>query len=114
MKRSSFFGAALGLFLAQNASIAAATDFRADVQLAANDERYGCCLVKTNDRSEDVWEYEDDITFMTCYKWAQLLGEPFPLFNNRKYEFYEGRKCSSMTDKARVTPAPWSPAYRNG
>ena len=55
MKRSSFFGAALGLFLAQSASIAAATDFRTDVQLAANDERYGCCLVKTNNRSEDVW-----------------------------------------------------------
>lgn len=114
MKRSGFFGVALGLFLAQSASIAAATDFRTGVRLAANDERYGCCLVRTANSAGDVWEYEDDITFMTCYKWAKLLGEPFPLFNNRKYEFYEGRKCSSMTDKDRVTPAPWSPAYRNG
>lgn len=114
MKPSSFLGAALGLFLAHGIAIATAADFKTGLQLAANDERYGCCLVKTNNKAEDVWEYEDDITFMTCYKWAQLLGEPLPLFNNRKYEFYEGRRCSSMRDKSEVTPAPWSPAYRNG
>lgn len=115
MKRSGFFGAALGLFLAQSVSIATAADFQTSLQLAANDERYGCCLVKTNNKSENVWEYEDGITFMTCYKWAQLLGEPLPLFNNRKYEFYEGQRCSSLRDnKSDVIPAPWSPAYRNG
>lgn len=114
MKKSIFSLAAIILFLSQAVSLAAAGDFGASIQLAANDERYGCCLVKTNDATVDVWEYQNDITFMTCYKWAKLIGDPLQFVNNRKYEFYAGRKCSSMGGKRELIPAIWSPEYRSG
>lgn len=114
MKKSNFSLAAMAFFLSQAASLAAAGDFRETIQLAANDERYGCCIVKTDDPAVDVWEYQNDITFITCYKWAQLIGDPLQFFNNRKYEFYADRQCSSVGGKRELIPAIWSPEYRNG
>lgn len=114
MKKSGFLLAVLTLSLAQSASLAMAAESKAGIQLVAANERYGCCLVKTDDKAVDVWEYQDDISFITCYKWAKLIGDPFQFLNNRKYEFYQNRKCSSMKDKHELIPAIWSLEYRNG
>ncbi|MBK7543120.1 MAG: hypothetical protein IPI57_15430 [Candidatus Competibacteraceae bacterium] len=41
------------------------------VSPSKQNEHYGCCIVKTPNKAADTWEYEDDISFGTCYKWAR-------------------------------------------
>ncbi|HRX61126.1 MAG TPA: hypothetical protein P5260_07900 [Candidatus Competibacter sp.] len=113
MRKANLLWVVFGFLLVQGISSAMATDL-SGYQLAANDERYGCCLVKTDNKMDDVWEYEDDITFITCYKWARLIGDPLQFFNDRKYEFYEARRCSSVNSKHELIPSLWSPAHRSG
>ncbi len=61
----------------------------------ASDASYGCCLIKTEDKAADIWEYENDVPFVDCYRSAKLIGNPFEFLRDRKYEFYTGKNRSS-------------------
>lgn len=114
MKKLSFLLTVVTLFLAQGASVTMASDFKAGLQLAAYGEEYGCCLVKTDDQTADIWEYEDYISFADCYRLARLIGNPFQFLNHRKYEFYKDQRCSSLRSEHELIPTLWSPEYRSG
>lgn len=103
MKKFRFLVSAWALCLMQSSSLA-----------MAHDVYYGCCLIKTEDRTADRWEYEDDVPFTDCYRSAQLIGNPFELLRDRTLEFYKNQKCSSLKDRHELIPALWSPEYRNG
>lgn len=80
----------------------------------ASDVRYGCCLIKTEDKAADIWEYEDEVPFTDCYRSAQLIGNPFEFLRDRKYEFHTGKRCLLLRDQHELIPVLWSFEYRNG
>lgn len=93
-------------------SVVASAGF-AEYFMPRQNERYGCCIVKVPGKSADQWEYEDDVAFGTCYKWARLTGDPLQFLNNRKYEFYENRKCAAFSGEHELVRERWSPTYRS-
>ncbi|HCK80399.1 MAG TPA: hypothetical protein PK880_09795 [Candidatus Competibacter sp.] len=113
MKKSSFLLAGSALLLSQSAAVVVAAGFTEHFTLKQN-ERYGCCIVKTLNKAADVWEYEDDVSFGTCYKWARLTGDPLQFLNNRKYEFYENTKCATFNGEHELVREKWSPTHRSG
>ncbi|MCC6136636.1 MAG: hypothetical protein LM550_04040 [Candidatus Contendobacter sp.] len=80
----------------------------------ASDESYGCCLIKTEDNAANIWEYENDVPFVDCYRSAKLIGNPFEFLRDRKYEFYTGKKCSSLPTQHELIPVQWGLEYRTG
>ena len=112
MNKPMFWLAGLALSFTQIASPVMANGFTERFTLKQN-ERYGCCIVKTLNKASDTWEYEDDISFGTCYKWARLTGDPLQFLNNRKYEFYANTKCSTFSGEHELIREKWSPTYRS-
>lgn len=103
MKPFGLIISGLVLCLAQSGPVALASDYS-----------YGCCLIKTENKAADIWEYEDDVPFVDCYRSAKLIGNPFEFLRDRKYEFYTGQKCSSLRDQHELIPVPWGLEYRTG
>jgi hypothetical protein len=103
MKKFGFLVAILALGLTQSVSVS-----------MAGDASYGCCLIKTEDKTKDIWEYEDGVPFVDCYRSARLIGNPFEFLRNRDYQFHKDRRCASMRGQHELIPVLWSPEYRNG
>jgi len=117
MKKSSVLLAALGgLVFWNTTSVLAAPPsiLESTIKLPTGNERYGCCLVKSS-QGFDVWEYQDEVSYLKCYRQARLAGEPWVFSNNQKYEFHQGKRCDTLQDKTReFIPTPWAQDYRNG
>lgn len=117
MKKSNVWLAAFGgLLIWSCTSIMAAPPgiLESTIRLPMGNERYGCCLIKSS-QGFDVWEYQDEVSYLKCYRQARLSGEPWVFSNRQTYEFYQGRRCDTLQDKTRdFIPTPWAPDYRNG